>query len=206
MNIGIIGAGKVGGALGKAWAQRGHRVLFGVRDPQKDSVLALLAEAGPNASAGGVPEAIAFGEIVVLAVRWDVAEDILLSATGWEGKVLVDVINRFTDAPRSVAEDIAALAPGACVVKAFNTIGAEHLAAPQFGPVPPSMLICGDDEAALAAVAGLAAELGFDPQDCGPLANAALLEAVARLWFYLGNNKTGRDIAFALLRRGDSAP
>jgi predicted dinucleotide-binding enzyme len=206
MNIGIIGAGNVGGGLGKAWARHGHRVLFGVRDRDKDSVRALLAEAGPNASAASVAEAVAFGEVVVLAVGWGAVEDVLMAAEGWDGKVLIDATNRFSDIPRSAAEDVAAMAPGAKVVKAFNTIGAEHIAAPQFGAVRASMFICGDDPDALGTVAGLAADLGFEPVDCGPLANAALLEAVARLWVYLAHNKTGREIAFALLQReGGSA-
>jgi len=201
MNIGIIGAGSVGGGLGKAWAARGHRVLFGVRDPHKDSVLALLAEAGPNAAAGSVADAVAFGEVIVLAVGWGVVEDVLMSVSSWDGKVLIDATNRFEQAQRSAAEDVAVLAAGARVVKAFNTIGAEHFAAPQFGPVAASMFICGDDPAALSAVAELAAELGFDPVDCGPLSNAMMLEAMAWLWVYLARAKTGRDIAFALLRR-----
>ena len=205
MNIGIIGAGNVGGGLGRLLAKQGHQIRFGVRDLHKDSVVALLAETGANAAAVSVAEAVAFGEIVVLAVGWGAVEDVMMAARDWQGRILIDATNRFSDAPRSAAEDIAAMAPGARVVKAFNTIGAEQLAQPVFDGDPASMFVCGDDADAVKIVSELAAGLGFEPVDCGPLANAALLESMARLWVYLARNKTGRDVAFALLRRGEDS-
>ncbi|HVO79666.1 MAG TPA: NAD(P)-binding domain-containing protein [Terriglobales bacterium] len=67
MEIGIIGAGNVGGALGKGWAKKGHAVMFGVRDAADPKVVALLKDAGANARAGSVAEAAKFGEVVVFA-------------------------------------------------------------------------------------------------------------------------------------------
>ena len=66
MNIGIIGAGNVGGALGQRWAAAGHIIKFGARDTSKPEVVALLRVAGSRASAGAVAEAAAFGDVVVL--------------------------------------------------------------------------------------------------------------------------------------------
>ncbi|WP_199247350.1 NAD(P)-binding domain-containing protein [[Phormidium] sp. ETS-05] len=61
MKIGILGAGNIGGTLGKLWAKRGHEVYFGVRDVNSEKTQALLAESGPNAKAGSIEEAAAWG-------------------------------------------------------------------------------------------------------------------------------------------------
>ena len=200
MKIGIIGAGSVGGQLGKLWAAQGHRVMFGVRDPRKDTVRALVAD--EHIQVGSLADAVAFGELVVLAVPWPAAAEVIASAGDWSGKIVIDATNRFgPNGDASAAEDVAKLAAGASVVKAFNTIGAEHLADPTFGDTRATMFICGDDAAAKSVVATLAGELGFETVDAGPLGNAALLESLARLWVYLARNVTGRDVAFKLLRR-----
>lgn len=200
MNIGIIGAGNVGGNLGKLLAARGHQVKFGVRDVEKAKPL--LAEA--KASAGSIRDAVTFGEVVMLAARPDGLPEIVAQGGDWSGKIVIDAMNQFTLPPGSagsLGEDVARLIPGAKVVKAFNTIGAEQYGQPKFGTQTASMFICGDDAQAKSVAAKLAEELGFEVVDCGPLSNAGLLESLAKLWVYLARNMTGRDIAFKLLRR-----
>jgi 8-hydroxy-5-deazaflavin:NADPH oxidoreductase len=92
--------------------------------------------------------------------------------------------------------------PGARLVKAFNTIGAEHMLDPDFGGVAADLLVCADDAGAKAVVQGLAAELGFAPVDAGPLANATLTEHLAALWIWLAlRGGQGRDIAITLRRK-----
>ena len=68
------------------------------------------------------------------------------------------------------------------MVKAFNAIGAQHMANPWFGGQSASMFLCGDDSTAKRTVAGLADALGFEPVDVGPLVQARLLEPLAMLW------------------------
>src|SRR3970282_303005 len=97
MNIGIIGAGRVGGAIGRLLTARSHAVMFGVRNPQSDRVQALLSETG--ARAGAIAEAGAFGEVFVLAVPGNVAKDAIASAGNWTGKILIAATNRFFPAP-----------------------------------------------------------------------------------------------------------
>jgi predicted dinucleotide-binding enzyme len=63
MNVGIIGAGNVGGALGKRWAAAGHKIKFGVRDATKPDVQQLLRDCGGDVSAGSVADAAQFGEV-----------------------------------------------------------------------------------------------------------------------------------------------
>jgi predicted dinucleotide-binding enzyme len=96
MKIGILGAGSVGGTLGKQWAARGHEVCFGARDPRGAKVRGLLGQAGPKAKAASVREAAAFGEVVVLAVPYDVLRTILAEAGDLGGKVVHDRRNRTT--------------------------------------------------------------------------------------------------------------
>jgi len=102
----------------------------------------------------------------------------------------------------SGGEEVAGWAAGARVVKAFNTIGAVHMAQPTFRTERASMFLCGDDAAAKGTVSGLARELGFDPVDAGPLAQARLLEPLAMLWISMALvHGHGPNIAFKLLRK-----
>lgn len=202
MKIGILGAGNVGGNLGRLWAARGHEIVFGVRDPKGDKIRALLGTIGGSARAASIRDAAAFGEAVVLAVPWAAVQETLGQTDDWSGKILIDGTNRFTAGrAASGAEEIAGLAPGARVVKAFNTIGAELLASPRFATQSATMFICGDDAQAKSVVASLAEELGFEVVDAGPLSSAGMLESLARLWVSLARGGLGRNIAFKLLRR-----
>lgn len=203
MDIAILGAGNVGSSLGRLWAARGHNIYYGVRDPQSDKTQAVLAETGTQAEAVTVPEAVNAAEIVVLAVGWPNAADALQSAVDWSGRILIDTTNRdvfdYEAGRPGAAADVARLAPGAQVVKAFNTLGAEQFGT--LGAQGASMFICGDDALAKERVRDLTEELGFDVVDVGPLDNAILLENLAKLWIYLAlRGGYGRDIAFKLLR------
>jgi 8-hydroxy-5-deazaflavin:NADPH oxidoreductase len=211
MKIAIIGAGNVGGALGTLWAAKGHDVTFGVRDPRSAKIADVVKSAGARARAASVAQAASGADIVVLATPWPAAEEAIRSAGDLSGKILIDCTNPLrpdlsdlligTD--RSAAEAVAKWAKGAKVVKAFNTIGAGNFAAPRFGAENASMFIAGEDKAAKAIVGSLAAELGFDVVDTGPLMTARYLEPLAMLWIHLGYREglgpTGH--AFKLLRR-----
>ena len=209
MKIAIIGAGNVGGALGTLWAAKGHEIVFGVRDPKSTKIAALVTSA--KARAAGVAEAAAAAEIVVLATPWPATEEAIRAAGSLSGKIVIDCVNPLrpdlsglaigTDT--SAAEQIAGWAKGAKLVMAFNTIGADNFANPRFGAETASMFIAGDDAPAKATVGTLAAELGFDVVDTGPLVAARWLEPLAMLWIHLGYRQglgpTGH--AFKLLRR-----
>jgi predicted dinucleotide-binding enzyme len=203
MKIGIIGAGNVGGNLGTVLAANGHEVLFGVRDPQSDKTRALLDAAGPKARAGSAQDAAAFGDVLAVALRWDVLPEVLGQLGDLDGKVVIDCTNRFstpTGGSANSSEDLARMLPGTQVVRAFNTIGAEHYGSPVFGGERASMFIAGDDAQAKAVVGRLAEEMGFEVVDAGPLASAIALESLTRAWVGL-SQQLGRDIAFKLLRR-----
>src|SRR5215475_10208368 len=92
MKIGIVGTGNIGGTLGRRWAAR-HDVVFGTRDPRADDIKKLLAEAGARARAATVPEAVAFGEVVLLAVPHGAVADVLKSAPPRPGAIVIDATN-----------------------------------------------------------------------------------------------------------------
>ena len=204
MKIGIIGSGNVGGNLGCGWSAKGHEVLFGSRNPQSEHIQKLIEDAGSAARAGTLDEALAFGEVIVVALHWDILPQVLPEVEGdWTDKIVIDTTNRFTEtsSSKSAAEDIADMLPGAKVVKAFNTIWAESLLQPAFGEQVATMFIAGDDEEAKSAVRHLVQGLGFEAVDAGSLHNAIYLETLTKFLVTLANTTFGRQIAFKLLRR-----
>jgi NADPH-dependent F420 reductase len=206
MRIGIVGTGNIGGTLGRRWAAA-HDVVFGVRSPGDEAVRAVVDQAGHGARALGVAEAAAFAEVLVIATPFGAVLDVVRAAGDLAGKVVVDATNPVGPGLRhalpsgSASDAIAAAAPGARVVKAFNTAGFEVLGDPAFGGESASLFLCGDDAGAKRAVADLAVELGLDPVDCGPLAQARRLEELALLWISMAAQGQGRGHAFRLLRR-----
>ena len=205
MQIGIIGSGRMGSTLGKVWANAGHKVFLGARDPNKAKEIAETI--GPNAHGGSLSDAATFGQAVLLATTWVGVAEAIHAAGKLESKVLMDctlpLANRqlAVDGNTSGAEEIAKLVPEAKVVKAFNTIYYQHLERPQIGSERVSMFYCGDDEDAKATVAQLGRDIGLDVIDSGPLSNARGLEAMGLLWIYLAVGVGyGNEIGFRLLQ------
>jgi NADPH-dependent F420 reductase len=208
MKIGIIGAGDVGGTLGKRWRQKKHEIMFGVRNLQSPKVQQLI-RVDQNLKFGDIREAVAFGDVIVFAIPWTSVEETILNAGNLSGKVLIDPTNPLTPDLKglaldntSVAEKIAKLANTPKVIKAFNTIGAQTLNNLTFDSDRADLFICGDDSHAKQVVEELATGIGFDVVDVGPLVNARLLEHLALLWIELAfRQQLGPNIAFKLLRR-----
>jgi len=210
MKIGIFGAGDVGGTLGKRWRQKGHEIMFGIRNLQSRNIQKLI-QMDENFKVGDIREASAFGDVIVFAIPWTAVEETILSAGNLSGKILIDPTNPLTqDLKRlalddiSVAEKIAKLANTTAVVKAFNAIGARTLNNPIFDSERADLFICGDDIHAKRVVEELATDIGFDVVDVGPLVNARMLEQLALLWIELAfRQQMGPNIGFKLLRRKD---
>jgi 8-hydroxy-5-deazaflavin:NADPH oxidoreductase len=210
MKIAILGAGNVGGALGKGWAAKGHSIYFGVPQPQNEKMSALLKSVGKNARAGTVHEASENAEVVVLATPWPATRDAVIAAGKLAGKIVIDCTNPLepdlsglaVGHTTSAGEQVAQWAAGARVVKAFNTTGAGNMANTHYGDKEITMCVAGDDAAAKSVVMKLAHDLGFEAVDAGPLKIARLLEPFAMLWIYLAVKQgLGPNIAFKLLRR-----
>lgn len=205
MNIAIVGSGRVGQALGGAWKAAGHAVTFGMREPQGEKAGQLraggFAVAAPAEAAKGA-------EAILLAVPWTEIATVIEALGPLERKILIDATNPLTPDrdmalgfDDSAGETVGLLAQGARVVKAFNTTGAENMAKARDFPARPAMFVAGDDAPAKRAVAALAADIGFEPVDAGPLKASRYLEPMAMQWIKLAYGGTGRDFAYALIRR-----
>jgi NADPH-dependent F420 reductase len=214
MKIAVIGAGNVGGTLGKRWARAGHEVTFGARNPAEAKVVALVQESGPSARAASVPEAVREAAVVALTVPWENAREALVAAGDLRGRILIDATNPVPLTPEGLrqglvighttsgAEEIARWAAGARVVKAFNTTGSQNMADPLYGSQGLSMLLCGDDAEARKVVADLARQLGFEPVEVGPLRSARYLEALAMLWIDMAILQGfGTNFGFQVVKR-----
>jgi predicted dinucleotide-binding enzyme len=210
MRIGILGAGNVGGTLGRGWARNGHEVFFGVPRPQDAKTQDLIRGIGPKARAGTVADAAGFAEVVVLATPWPATQDAIRGAGNLAGRVVVDCTNPlkpdFTGLAlgytTSGAEQVAEWARGAKVFKAFHQTGFNIMGNPVFDGRRAVLFVCGDDDASKPIVLKLATEIGFEAIDAGRLVVARLLEPYAMLWIHLANAQgLGRDFAFGMLRR-----
>jgi len=205
MEIAIVGAGNVGGALGKGWRKAGHQVGYALRDTAGTKVDELRRGGFDVFAMTDAGKA----DVIVLAVPWPNLSDAVKGLGRVDGKIIVDATNPltaemelalgFTD---SAAETVARLAPGAQVVKAFNVTGSGNMALAHAFKTKPMMPVAGDDAPAKAKVMKLAEDLGFEAVDAGPLKTARLLEPMAMFWIkqaYVQNQ--GREFAFALARR-----
>src|SRR5688500_6892537 len=141
MKIAVLGAGNVGGSMGRALAACGHEVTLGVRDPNSEKARQAVKDGPEGLRLATIPESLEGAEVVALTVPWPAAGELLESVEDWGGRVIIDATNRFGASERSAGEDAARLAHGARVVKAFNTIGAEHYLDPVFNGERASMLM-----------------------------------------------------------------
>ena len=207
MKIGVIGNGNMGGALGKLWSSRGHKIMFGSRNPESVKTMAGIS---PNVNSGSIADAVRFGEVVLLAVPWQGVENVFRLAGPISGKIIIDCTNPLAENYMSLvvgfdtsgAEEIAKMAAGARVVKAFNTVASAVLSRPRFDDTDATVFYCGDDMEAKKVVAGLIKELGFEAIDGGGLKNSRYLEPMAEMFLQLSfGQNMGFDMAWKLLRR-----
>ena len=93
MEISIIGAGDVGGTLGRIWVKKGHHLMFGVRNLQSHNVLNLIRSINSSVKVGTIGEAASFADVIVLAIPWVAVEETIKSAGDLSGKILIDPTN-----------------------------------------------------------------------------------------------------------------
>lgn len=209
MNIGIIGTGNMGGALGARWAHNGHSVLFGSRDPSK--ARAAATRASSTAQGGDFDAAAAFGEVVLYTVRGIFPSVLLRDPRALAGKIVIDCNNTDLDGDMrpigvdpnrpTLAEQLAADIPEARIVKAFSSLPHRiiELDRETVTPYRISVLLCADDAGAKAKVKELAEELGFVGIDCGPLRRSRVVDgATDFLRFQIGGMGLGPFAALSL--------
>src|SRR5437899_10483995 len=195
MEIGTIGAGSFAQAFAKQALKAGHKVkLSNSRGP--DSLREIVNQGGPGATAVTSEEAAAC-EIVLLAVPWDNVPETLASLPKWKHQILIDVTNPFHGkagdfTPANVgnlstSQLVAALAPGARVVKAVNNMLVPNLEAdPVVNGARRVAFISADDDAAKKRVEALLKAFGYSVVDLGNLRNGGLIQQA-------GGPLAGRD-------------
>lgn len=196
MRIAVIGAGSVGRGLAAATAALGHDVSVGVRDPDDPRHADLPNRALPAAAAAGA-------DLVALAVPAAAVADAVAGLALAPPTVVVDATNAVgappPDGHPTMGAHTRSLVPdGVAVVKAFNTIGAEHLTTGRAGGTPAFLPIAGDP-AGIEVVLPLARAMGFDAVALGGPEAVPLVEDHARLWIHLMRTGWGRGFAFAVL-------
>ncbi|MEL7482878.1 MAG: NAD(P)-binding domain-containing protein [Planctomycetota bacterium] len=191
MTIGILGTGDMSRALGVKWIKAGHEVCIAGRTASKAQALA--DEIG--ATTGSLAEAVAACDTLLLAVRSDGALETIEAAGGGDGafagKTIIDCCNPVSietfevmgNEHNSLAERIAAAAPGGHVTKAFNLCQAKvwEMEPPEFDGRTLVVPFCGDDAGARSTAAELIRAVGCEPLDLGELRYARHLEPMAAI-------------------------
>jgi hypothetical protein len=212
LKIGVLGSGDVAKTLASGFVQHGHPVTIGTRDPAK---LADWQRRNPQARVASFADAAAFGEVVVLSVKGLVAADALrlAGAQNLAGKPVIDTCNPIAELPpvngvlrffttldESLMERLQREFADARFVKAFNSVGAGLMVHPQLAGGPPTMFLCGNDDAAKQRAGDLIRELGWDPLDMGKAEAARAIEPLCMLWCIPGCARNEWKHAFKMLR------
>ncbi|MGD0500637.1 MAG: NAD(P)-binding domain-containing protein [Bryobacteraceae bacterium] len=206
MKIAVVGSGRIGGLVGKLWAQAGHQVCFSSRHP--DRLDALVAQSGPNASRGSIAEALAFGDLVLISIPYGSLADFgERYGSQLSGKIVMETGNPYPERDGAAAKQVldsglgtghwsARWLPGARLVRVFNSVWDRTLAreAHRTGPrvgVP----LAADDASAMEVVAGLVRDAGFDPVLVGPLSRAREFDVGTPVY---NTNMSGPEVRRAL--------
>jgi 8-hydroxy-5-deazaflavin:NADPH oxidoreductase len=180
MSYAIIGFGKIGQALAKAFARKGIEVSVATtRDPE--SFASAAAAIGPGIIPKKLAEAVK-ADIIFLAVRFESHRDVAKALPTWKGKTIIDVTNAYGVSPEELggqpcsAKVVAQAFTGARLVKGFN-----HLVAAVLDQDPAVhggrrvVFLASDDDGAAAEIGALAEKLGFSPIKVGGLSEGGLL-------------------------------
>ena len=215
MKVGIIGSGIVGQVLARAFAKEGHEVTIGTRDTSKEAIVKFISD-NPGIKAGTFSATTGFGELLVLATHGPATELIIKQAgiPHFAGKVVIDATNPiaekppvngvlqfFTGSNESLMEQLQQLVPEARLVKAFNSVGNALMYKPVFAGGPPTMFICGNDEAAKATVTNILDAFGWETEDMGNVEAARAIEPLCILWCIPGILHNQWNHAFKLLKK-----
>ena len=200
--IGVIGAGHIGATIGGLWVKAGHPVFFSSRHPEE--LKDLVTQLGPLARAGTVADAIAFGDVVFIAVPYAALPQIGRDyGTALKGKIVLDACNAVQSRDGDIAKEAESdgigvtsqkYLQGARLVRAFNTMSYAIFAREANRPDPRMAVpIAGDDPVAVKVASDLVRDAGFEPVVVGNLASAAK--------FQRGGPGYGQSVSAAELRK-----
>jgi 8-hydroxy-5-deazaflavin:NADPH oxidoreductase len=205
--IGVIGSGNIGGTIGGLWVKKGHSVFFSSRHPEE--LKDMIAKLGSLAKAGTVEEAVAFGDVLFIAVPYGAVPEIGKDYSAkMKGKVMLDACNAVSTRDGAIADEVEQNGigvttqkyfPGVRIVRAFNTMSYMVFAREANRRDPKLAIpIAGDDPQAVQIAAALVRDAGFDPVTVGTLADARR--------FQRGQPGYGQQVSAAELKRKLSLP
>jgi len=201
LSIAVIGSGVIGSTLGRRFAQSGHRVTFGARDVANAELMKTAEEIG--AQVATVDGAIDGSEVVLWAIPGPaMAEAIAPAATRLAGKIVIDATNRVGEGDLNSLDVIARYAPSTHAYRAFNTVGWENFADPNYGEIVGDLVFCGPDGDPRETVEQVIGATGLRPVYVGDGGKAGIVDGVAALWFTLAFERgMGRGVGFKILTR-----
>ena len=185
MKIAILGAGNIGGTLGKKWLASGREVVFGVRDANSPKTLQAL-EAAKGAVVTSIAEAITVAEIILFSTPWATVPEIAsANAKGLNGKIILDATNNFAGPVINNLSALEKAAPSAKIYRAFNSLGWELFANPMVGSERVDMFYSGPDGETKSMVEKLINEVGVRPVWVGDNTQITLVDNLGALWVNL---------------------
>lgn len=212
MKVGILGSGVVGQQLGLGFIRLGLDVMIGTRDISK--LKEWQSNAGKKARTGSFEESARYGDMIVLATRWEGTKNVLEMAgkNNISGKIIIDATNPLdttvtppkmaVELGNSAGEQIQRFLPDSKIVKAFNIISAKTMCNPQLLEGKADLFIAGNDPDAKKHVISIAKEWGWENiYDMGDISQSYWLETLAMLWIYYGFRNNSWGHAFKLLKK-----
>ena len=203
LRIAVLGAGNIGGTLGRKWAAAGHNILFGVNNPDSERAQALRAELDTKVTIGSAADALVDSEVVVMAIPGRAMDETITKhAEQLDGKIIIDTANKLGGGPMNSFATLQTQTPHARVFRAFNTLGWENFADPIFDGIQADLFYCGPGGDACEVVEQMIVDAGLRPIRLGDVDQVGLVDSVGSLWFALalGQGK-GRNLAFKVLTR-----
>jgi 8-hydroxy-5-deazaflavin:NADPH oxidoreductase len=204
LNVVVLGAGNIGGTLGSKWSRAGHNVAFGVNDPNGKHAQSLRSELGNKVTIGSVADVLSTNpDVVVMAIPGGTMDATIAQyASQLDGHTIIDSANRMGGGPMNSFASFQQHTPKARVFRAFNTLGWENFANPEFDGERADLFYCGPDGDARTQVEQLITDVGLRPIYLGGVEQVGVEDSVAGLWFALalGQGK-GRHLAFRVLTR-----
>jgi 8-hydroxy-5-deazaflavin:NADPH oxidoreductase len=191
--IGVVGSGRLGGAVGSLLVKAGHPVMFASRHPGE--LKSMVESLGSLAQAGTVAQALAFADVILLAVPYGAVPEVG-EQNRWQGKIVLDATNAIAPRDGAIVDEVKAngigattekYLKGARVVRVFNFTGAGEFTRESHrkGPLM-AVPLAGNDAEALSVAAGLVRDAGFDPVVVGGLSTADRFAPGGKLFRQMG--------------------
>lgn len=191
--VGVVGSGRLGSAVGSLLVKAGHPVMFASRHPE--GLKALTDSLGPLAQAGTVAQALAFADVILLAVPYGAVPEVGRQ-NGWQGKIVLDATNAVAARDGAIVDEVKAngigattakYLAGARIVRVFNFTGAAEFTRESHRK-PPLMAVpmASNDAEAMSVAAALVRDAGFDPVVVGGLSSADRFAPGGKLFRQMG--------------------